>query len=563
MSAVPNLLKIGAIPSNLAMSVETGILDPVVQNDSFIRFNMKRSGFLHSNSKLVLSMNKKATADWQKDNKHSMLPASVGIGSVVERVRLLSGNTVIQEIQDWGELHAYRSMFISNENNKEREQYTTGRLNNMNYEWTDSDALDTYNGTVTPATSGVALRSDTSAPDMTIDTATDFYSHTHVADGAGVAQPDDTAGWTKRLQRFQYLENEPVWQVSLQDLCPFLKQTQLPLFMFKEEIYLEITFATPTKRAIVNQTYATALGPALGAEVTAGAFVVGTTYQIKVPGTTNFTLVGATSNAVGVQFVAIDLGEPTGAVGVGDGTVDTVNTQVTPNYTVNPVESKLIIDYITYPNETMEAWAQANQNLSFQYYDYELGKFTVTRDVKTKDSVFIRDCGGAGKVINKIIMGLQRDSSNMEPSVTQINGGFSARHPPTDATKIRDGRVVSNLRYNTEYLYPIDVKNDAYHFNNVLQAEGQPPMVTRAMYSGQGGGTSGRKFEGLVQNTCLENDYFWQTFKLNHNNRINQKGIELYQSYMDMATGNHTLRIWLEVVKIAQLVDGKLETNYA
>ena len=89
MSAVPDLLKIGAIPSNLAMSVETGILDPVVQNDNFIRFNMKRSGFLHSNSKLVLSMNKKTTADWQKDNKHSMLPASVGIGSVVERVRLL------------------------------------------------------------------------------------------------------------------------------------------------------------------------------------------------------------------------------------------------------------------------------------------------------------------------------------------------------------------------------------------------------------------------------------------------------------------------------------------
>ena len=503
MSAVPDLMKIGALPSNLAMSVETGILDPVVQNDNFIRFNMKRSGFLHSNSKLVLSMSKKSVADWQKDNKHSLLPASVGIGSVIERVRLLSGNTVIQEIQDWGELHAYRSMFISNENNKEREQYTTGRLTNMDFEYTDSDALDTYNGTVTPAVAGLPLRSDTRAPDLTLNDGTDYYSHVHVADASGTARPDDTADWTKRLQRFQYLENEPVWQVSLQDLCPFLKQTQLPLFMFKEEIYLEITFATPSKRAIVNDAYATALG------------------------------------------------------------LDGAGAQVTPNYTVNPVESKLIIDYITYPNETMEAWAQANQNLSFQYYDYELGKFTVTRDAVTLDSVFIRDCGGAGKVVNKVIMGLQEDTSVATPSVTQINGGFSAKHPPADATKIRDGRVVSNLRYNTEYLYPIDVKNDAYHFNNVLQAEGQPPMVTRAMYSGQGGGVSGRKFEGLVQNTSLENDYFWQTFKLNHNNRINQKGIELYQSYMDMATGIHTLRIWLEVVKIAQLVDGKLETSYA
>ena len=556
MSAVPDLLKLGAIPSNLAMSVETGILDPVVQNDNFIRFNMKRSGFLHSNSKLVLSMNKKTTADWQKDNKHSMLPASVGIGSVIERVRLLSGNTVIQEIQDWGELHAYRSMFISNENNKEREQYTTGRLNNMNFEWEDNDALDTWNGTAVAATSGKSLRSDTSAANVTMDTATDFYSHSHVADAVGAAQPDDTSLWTKRLQRFQYLENEPVWQVSLQDLCPFLKQTQLPLFMFSEEIYLEITFATPTKRAIVNETYAAALQPAVGPTVTAGAFVVGTTYEILVPGTTDFTLIGAANSVIGTRFVAT-------GVGVGDGTADVVDIQVTPNYTVNPIESKLIIDYITYPNETMAAFAQANQNLSFQYYDYELGKFTVVRDATTNDSVFIRDCGGSGKVINKVIMGLQRDNSPIDPSSKQINGGFSARHPPADAATKRDGRVVSNLRYNTEYLYPIDVKNDAYHFNNVLQAEGQPPMVTRAMYSGQGGGISGRKFEGLVQTNTLANDYFWQTFKLNHNNRINQKGIELYQSYMDMATGNHTLRIWLEVVKIAQLVDGKLETSYA
>jgi len=500
MSAVPDLLKIGAIPSNIAMTVETGILDPVVQNDNFIRFNMKRSGFLHSNSKLVLSMNKKDLATWQALNHHTMLPASVGIGSVIERVRLLSGNTVIQEIQDWGELHAYRSMFISNENNKEREQYTTGRLTSMNFEWEDSDALDTYNGTDTAATTGPPLRSDTSAANVTMDQGTDFYSHTFVNNAAGAAQPDAPADWTKRLQRFQYLENEPVWQVSLQDLCPFLKQTQLPLFMFKEEIYLEITFAAPSKRAIVNSTY----------DATLPAFPNGT-----------------------------------------------------PDYTVNPVESKLIIDYITYPNETMEAWAQANQNLSFQYYDYELGKFTVIRDATTNDAVFIRDCGGAGKVVNKVIMGSQRDSSAADPTVTEINGGFSARHPPADATKTRDGRVVSNLRYNTEYLYPIDIKNDAYHFNNVLQAEGQPPMVTRAMYSGQGGGISGRKFEGLVQTNSLANDFFWQTFKLNHDNRINQKGIELYQSYMDMATGNHTLRIWLEVVKIAQLVDGKLETSYA
>ena len=42
-----------------------------------------------------------------------------------------------------------------------------------------------------------------------------------------------------------------------------------------------------------------------------------------------------------------------------------------------------------------------------------------------------------------------------------------------------------------------------------------------------------------------------------------QKGIELYQTMANMTNENHTYRMWLEVVKVAQLVDGKLETDYA
>jgi len=217
----------------------------------------------------------------------------------------------------------------------------------------------------------------------------------------------------------------------------------------------------------------------------------------------------------------------------------------------------------------MEAWAQANQNLSFQYYDYELSKFTLTEAAGT--SGFIRNCGGAGKVVNKVIMGVQRDGQlydSVGAAVTgqnliqEMNGGFEARHPPVDVDKSRE-RVITNLRYNTEFLYPIDVKNDAYHFNNVLQTEGQPEMVTRDMYSGQGGGTSVRMWEGLAQSDSLSIDFFWQSMKLNKNNRINQKGIELYQQMIDGQDITHTLRIWLEVVKVAQLVNGKLETDYA
>ena len=234
--------------------------------------------------------------------------------------------------------------------------------------------------------------------------------------------------------------------------------------------------------------------------------------------------------------------------------------QITPNYTINAVESKLIIDYITYPNEVMAQWAQANQNLSFQYYDYELSKMTYTKALA--DNQMIRNLGGAGKVVNKVIMGVQRDVEGAQNLVTTLNGGFEARHPNNNPLTSQD-KVKTNLRYNTEFLYPINVENDAYHFNNVLQAEGQPPMVSRGMYNAQGSGMSGRKFEGQVQSTSLNGDYFWQCFKLNKNNRINQKGIELYQTMLEMENQQYTYRMWLEVVKIAQLVDGKLETSYA
>ena len=264
MSAVPDLLKIGAIPSNIMMSVETGILDPVVQNDNFIRFNMKRSGFLHSNSKLVLSLSKLGLGNPFRDDYHTMFPASVGVGSLIQRVRLLSGNTTIQEIDDWSSLHAYRSMFISQENNKEREQFTTGRLTSLDQNYEDDDGLygvdeaDPKGGGV--FTTGLSRRSDWKADALCLTQGTDYFSHNFQTDSLGNGNPTNMANWQKRLQRFQYLENEPTYQISLQDLCPFLKQTQLPLFMFSEEIYLEITFADIEERVIANQTYATQLG---------------------------------------------------------------------------------------------------------------------------------------------------------------------------------------------------------------------------------------------------------------------------------------------------------------
>ena len=49
-----------------------------------------------------------------------------------------------------------------------------------------------------------------------------------------------------------------------------------------------------------------------GYTVTAGSFIVGKTYRIASVGTTNFTLIGATSNTVGTYFIATGVGTGTG-----------------------------------------------------------------------------------------------------------------------------------------------------------------------------------------------------------------------------------------------------------
>lgn len=55
-----------------------------------------------------------------------------------------------------------------------------------------------------------------------------------------------------------------------------------------------------------------ALAPAQTATVTAGSFIVGSVYTILTIGTTDFTLIGASSNTVGLSFIASGAGTGTG-----------------------------------------------------------------------------------------------------------------------------------------------------------------------------------------------------------------------------------------------------------
>lgn len=207
--SIPNLISLTQIPVNYIQQIETDLLEPVVFNqgslttDGFCRFTLQNKGFLHSHSKLFLSVEANASV-----NSGFFNPAS-GIGQIVKKAVLKIGNKTLNEVSSWDSLFQMKSALIKNENNVEREFYTTGRFMNTDFIYnTDSSRLADkygldngyeYNGT------------ELNMPEWAL------------MDGASPSE-------------------SPTFSIDLSDLFPFLKVNQLPLYMIDEPINIELTF---------------------------------------------------------------------------------------------------------------------------------------------------------------------------------------------------------------------------------------------------------------------------------------------------------------------------------
>ena len=212
-SKIPNLMKIGAISTDMTMDYDTHILDPVVNSDTFCRFVLNNRGFLNSFSRIQLSVltNSDATI-----SVGSSLPAGVGIYSLIDRVSLRIGTEIVSEITDFNHWQSYKSMFIDNDINLERETYLTSRImaNGLLYK-TDE-----------------AAQSNVNASGYGIKTNREY----------GVA----TDGKTGNLELQEELNNSNAaeFSVSVADLIPWLRFNQLPLYMFgSTQVSIEIHFS--------------------------------------------------------------------------------------------------------------------------------------------------------------------------------------------------------------------------------------------------------------------------------------------------------------------------------
>jgi hypothetical protein len=207
--SIPNFLMLDQIPANYLQQIETDLLEPVVftqgsaTTDGFCRFTLQNKGFLHSHSKIFLSVSPEAgIAD-------GFFSPNAGIGQIIKKAVLKIGNKTLNEIDGWNQLYSMKSAQISNENNTEREMFTTGRWLAHQFEYNPSSSV----------------LADTYSLDTGLEISTSDYKLPawYVMN---TAKPTEV----------------PTFMIDLSDLFPFLKVNQLPLYMIKEPINIELHF---------------------------------------------------------------------------------------------------------------------------------------------------------------------------------------------------------------------------------------------------------------------------------------------------------------------------------
>lgn len=454
---VPDLLNVGAIPSNYAAEIDTDILEPVVHTDSFVRYQLVNKGFLNPYSRITFGLTYDKTA---QPNMRAFMPLGVGINSLVRRATLKIGNKTICEVDDFNHFQAYRSLFVSNEAQKEREQYLSGRtISHIQSIVEDNRSL---------VSNGIQL-----------DNGKEYLEVNGLA-------PDLS------LRDEVMIANQPIFSITLEELFPLFHGAQFPLYVLNQDmpVQIELTMSDNTKRCCVND-----------------------------------------DNDTGVAF------------------------------TLDRTHSRMIADYTTYDGNVMEAWARKNSQLMFSYMDYRITRQTI--QVDTGSSINqgidnIRNVGGAGRLVSKIFIGMSDNSSDDN---TLLNVYTSEAPALTGSTF---NQLTANVKKNDGFIYPIDRKNVALHFQSIVDTEKLPPFVSRDEYSRQGDIlNSNALVEGLPLSSNLSGQFFWTCYKLPDAARVNSRGIEVFTSQQLPDSSTFTARAWIEIVKSFVMDNGRADCYYS
>ncbi len=234
---VPDLIRLDQVPDNFLQHVETDLLETstfqeaTASSTGFASFNLAQKGFLHSHSKILVGLVPGAATQF--------LPTNIGIASIIDRavLKVRKSGQVINDISDFGHFHAVKSAQISNETNREREQYMTGRIMNKEFKHYYDDGAQT---------------------DYSADTSKGYgldngreYSQSSLGAVRGIGQKG-------QIQPFALMDTgavaeSPTYSIDISDLFLFMKTQSLPLYMIDQGLTIELFWSrTTTDRVCVG-----------------------------------------------------------------------------------------------------------------------------------------------------------------------------------------------------------------------------------------------------------------------------------------------------------------------
>ena len=226
--------------------------------------------------------------------------------------------------------------------------------------------------------------------------------------------------------------------------------------------------------------------------ITAGSFVVGTTYVITNIGTTNFISIGAASNTVGITFTATGIGSGDGTANILQGGNIPVQTVMSLYDPVDPVPSTL--RDVIYANNTWIAIGDTGTvKTSSDYLTWTLqdsGTDSVLRGVTYNNSaVEFVAVGENNTIIASTDDGITWNSTSLfvvTPSTYDVQGdAFEFGYGPEELVP---GTIVDNLvmTVSTRPGTAWPVEEYAHTGFNVVSVELFPESATQTLYSFDG-----------------------------------------------------------------------------
>lgn len=469
---IPNLMKIGEIPSDMQMDYDTIPEDPVVNTQSFTRFVMSNRGFLDSNSKVIVSVSANASATI---NALSTLPAGIGAHCLVDRCALRIGTTVVSELTDYQSWLSYKSTFIDNQINLERETYLTSRI--INHEMLYKDDND-------------GEQSDVSASMYGLSTKMEYTMAADGVTGDLVAQEE--------LRNVNAAE----FSLSVADLVPWLRQNNLPLYMFGDtQIALEIHWTD---------------------RLTPG--------RMSLPG--NIT-------TADMRF-----------------DIDTSVTQFYANYIYYP---GAIMEQFAEQNKRMD-WTYTDYRMNKRSFlgsaleQQQLIRIGGNGRIVNKVVSMVEHESGAG-----IPVGDQR-LLNRYSSVYPLTIGSNQQVMTTNAI-INNLRLYPIDRSSPSIHFHDVIKTE----DNVPQVSREEyNRGGDAVDAGITSDRTYNLYAQSDADEGLSGQFFFVGYRLNQNARVNENGITLQVQYGDLTAGDQYIhRAYIEIVSTATLDNGKFRTDLA